>query len=91
MQTYLCRDKAGTDIASKNPLDVDNYHFISADNPGPGVWDTAGTAMQIKLPEWTVAGSVCIPNKRFRVGISEFWGDPTKWESGKLNAALVNI
>jgi hypothetical protein len=91
MQTYFCRNKAGNELASQNPLDVDNYHFISADNPAPGVMDTAGVAKGAGMAGWTVTGSVCIPVKKFRVGITEFWGDPTKWESGKLNAALVNI
>ena len=84
------RGKAGQSARS-NTLNVDNYHFISADNPGPGVWDTAGVARTVGYQGWSVMGSVCIPIKKYRVGISEFWGDPNKWESGKLNAALVNI
>ena len=87
---YLFRNKAG-DLVPNNPLEVDNYHFFSADQPGPEVWDTAGVARTVKYEDWKVMGSVCMPTKTNRVGISEFWGDPTKWESGKLNAALVNI
>lgn len=84
---------AGNEVASQNPIDVDNYHVFSADNPGPGVWDTAGIARAVGYTingvTWAVQGSVCIDTKQYRVGITEFFGNPSDWESGKLNAALT--
>ena len=80
----------GDVIASRNPIDADNYHVFSADNPGAGVSDTAGIAQRIGSTGWDFFGSVCIDNKSARIGISEFWGNPN-WEGGKLRAALVNI
>lgn len=81
----------GTDIAAENPLDVDNYHFFTADNPKYGAWDIVGISQGVKFSGWSYSGSVCIPIKRYRVGITEFFGNPNDWEGGKLNAALVNM
>lgn len=86
---YTFRNRVSSEIAKVSQLDVDNWHVFSADNPGPGVLDTAGVARSVGLPGWTATGSVCIPMKEHRVGITEFFGNPNDWEGGKLKAALV--
>ena len=68
-------------------LQVDHYHYISADNPR-GL-DTSGVAKVMGYYGWKYDGTVCWPAKKERTAITEFWGNPKDWDGGKLNAGLV--
>ena len=74
-------------FSASNPLDVDHYHYISADNPWGS--DTSGVAKQMGYYGWKYDGTVCWLDKKERTAITEFWGNPNDWEGGKLNAGLV--
>ena len=74
-------------MSAYDPLDVDHYHYISADNPtGP---DTSGIARRWGYWGEEHSGSICWPAKKERTAITEFWGNPKDWEGGKLNADLI--
>jgi len=74
-------------LSAYNPLDVDHYHYISADNPRGS--DTSGVAKVMGYYGWKYDGTVCWPAKKERTAITEFWGNPKDWDGGKLNAGLV--
>ena len=74
-------------FSASNPLDVDHYHYISADNPRGS--DTSGVAKVMGYYGWKYDGTVCWPAKKERTAITEFWGNPKDWDGGKLNAGLV--
>ena len=68
-------------------MDVDHYHYTSADNPRGS--DTSGVAKVMGYYGWKYDGTVCWPAKKERTAITEFLGNPKDWDGGKLNAGLV--
>ena len=65
-------------FSASNPLDVDHYHYISADNPWGS--DTSGVAKQMGYYGWKYDGTVCWLDKKERTAITEFWGNPNDWD-----------
>ena len=87
LTSIICRRNAIEKLSAYNPLDVDHYHYISADNPRGS--DTSGVAKVMGYYGWKYDGTVCWPAKKERTAITEFWGNPKDWDGGKLNAGLV--
>ena len=85
--SIIYRRNAIDKLSAYNPLDVDHYHYISADNPRGS--DTSGVAKVMGYYGWKYDGTVCWPAKKERTAITEFWGNPKDWDGGKLNAGLV--
>ena len=87
LKSIIYRRNAIEKLSAYNPLDVDHYHYISADNPRGS--DTSGVAKVMGYYGWKYDGTVCWPAKKERTAITEFWGNPKDWDGGKLNAGLV--
>ena len=85
--SIIYRRNAIDKLSAYNPLDVDHYHYISADNPRGS--DTSGVAKVMGYYGWKYDGTVCWPAEKERTAITEFWGNPKDWDGGKLNAGLV--